>query len=207
MYEELGRKWFKEEFGPERPKKTTKIVWSLTAGRLSLQAISTERLSYVDLFFFTVIGLLFCLWANTTQSVFKLGYKLDCRGTVVRFPAGAIHFFSSPWCPHQLWLPPSLIYNANGGVVSPWVKQQVCEADHSVSSGVRLRMMDLYLKSPYFFTGGVWLIKLWDNSTFTLTVRALFYELIPNNPLISVRYLHHCKFGLKPWDSSLIIIT
>jgi hypothetical protein len=45
-----------------------------------------------------------------------LGYRLDDRGSRVRFPAGGWEFFSSPPPPERLWGPPSLLSNGYQGL-------------------------------------------------------------------------------------------
>jgi hypothetical protein len=46
-----------------------------------------------------------------------LGYRLDDRGSRVRFPGGGgWEFFSSPPRPERLWSPPSLLSNGYQGL-------------------------------------------------------------------------------------------
>jgi hypothetical protein len=46
--------------------------------------------------FFKIIEHSMCIRAVIAQSVYRLGYGLDDRGSRARFPAGAGNFFSSP---------------------------------------------------------------------------------------------------------------
>jgi hypothetical protein len=80
------------------------------------------------------------------------GYGLDNRGVRVRVPVGS-RTFTSPYHPDQLWGPPNLQTNGYGGAISPGVKQQNREADHSPPTSVKVKetWIDLYIHSPYAF--------------------------------------------------------
>jgi hypothetical protein len=67
-----------------------------------------------------------------------LGYGLDDRGSRVRFPAGAVEFFSSPPPPERLWGPLSLLSNGYKGSFSG-VKRPGREADHSPLSSAEVK--------------------------------------------------------------------
>jgi hypothetical protein len=78
-------------------------------------------------------------------------------GTVTRavrvwFPVGARNFFSSPPCPDWLWGPPSLLSSEYWGVLSPELKWQGREANHSPPSSAKVKdYVELNLHSPYAF--------------------------------------------------------
>jgi hypothetical protein len=57
-------------------------------------------------------------------------YGLDDQGVRVRVPVGS-RIFSSPQRPDGLWGPPSLLSNEYREALSPGIKRQVSEADHS----------------------------------------------------------------------------
>jgi hypothetical protein len=80
-----------------------------------------------------------------------LGYGLDYRSSRVRFPAGAVKFFSSPPRPERLWGTPSLLSNGYQGL-SLGVKRPGREADHSPPSSAEVKeWVELYLHSQYAF--------------------------------------------------------
>jgi hypothetical protein len=57
-------------------------------------------------------------------------YGLDDRGIGIRVPVGSRIFFP-PRCPGRLWGPPNLLSIGYRGAVSPEVKRQGRDADHS----------------------------------------------------------------------------
>jgi hypothetical protein len=73
------------------------------------------------------------------------GYRLDDQGVGVRLPVGA-RIFSSPR-PNKLWSPHNLS-NGYRGVLSPGVKWQGHEADHSPSASAEVKKMWIYTSTP-----------------------------------------------------------
>jgi hypothetical protein len=75
------------------------------------------------------------------------GYGLD-----ERVPVGS-RIFSSPRRPDRLWGPPNLISNGYRGAISPGVKRQVREADHSLPASAEVKKMLIYTSTPIRLQG------------------------------------------------------
>jgi hypothetical protein len=75
------------------------------------------------------------------------GHGLDDRGVGVRVPVGT-RIFSSPRRPDRLWDSPSLLSIASGGALSPGVKRQGREADHSPPASAEVEKMWIYTFIP-----------------------------------------------------------
>jgi hypothetical protein len=77
-------------------------------------------------------------------------YGLDDRGVGVRVPVRS-RIFSSPYRPDRLWDPPRLLSNGyGGGVLSPGVKRQGREADHSPPASAEVKKMWIYTATPTY---------------------------------------------------------
>jgi hypothetical protein len=71
------------------------------------------------------------------------GYGLDDCGVGVRVPVGS-RIFSSPCRPDLLCGPPSLLVQWVPGALSPGVKRQGSEADHSPPTSAAVKKMWIY---------------------------------------------------------------
>jgi hypothetical protein len=82
-------------------------------------------------------------------------YGLGDQGVRVRVPVWS-RIFSSSHLPDRLCSPPKLLYSGYKGALSPGVKWQVREADHShpTSAEVKKRV-NLYIHSPVRLHGVV----------------------------------------------------
>jgi hypothetical protein len=90
-------------------------------------------------------------------------YGLDDRGVGVRVSVGS-RIFSSPRRPDLLWGPPSLLVP---GALSPGVKRQGRETDHSPTTSAEVKKMWIYISTPPIRLHGV--VKHRDNFTDVLT--------------------------------------
>jgi hypothetical protein len=75
------------------------------------------------------------------------GYGLEDQGVGVRVPVWA-RIFTSPCRPDGLWGPPNLLSNGYWGALSPGVKRQGREADHSPPTSAGVKKMWIYTSSP-----------------------------------------------------------
>jgi hypothetical protein len=79
------------------------------------------------------------------------GYGQDDREVGVRVPVGS-RIFSSPRHPDRLWGPSNLLYPMGIGALSPEVKRQGREADHSPPAKAEAKKMWIYTSTlPYVF--------------------------------------------------------
>jgi hypothetical protein len=74
------------------------------------------------------------------------GYGLDDRGVGVRVPVGS-RIFSSPRGPDRLW-GPLTSYPMDTGALSPGVKRQGREADHSPPASAEVKKIWIYTSTP-----------------------------------------------------------
>jgi hypothetical protein len=75
------------------------------------------------------------------------GYGLDDREVGVRVPVKS-RICSSPRRPDRLWGPPSLLSNWVPGVLSPGVKRQGRDADHSPPTSADVKKTWIYTSTP-----------------------------------------------------------
>jgi hypothetical protein len=75
------------------------------------------------------------------------GYWLDDQGVEIRVPVGS-RIFSSPCCPDRVWGPPNLLSNVYRGALSPGVKRQRREADHSPPANEEVKKTWIYTSTP-----------------------------------------------------------
>jgi hypothetical protein len=66
------------------------------------------------------------------------GYGLDDRGVGIRVPVGT-KIFPSPYRPDRLWGLPSLLSKKVPGTISPGVKRQGRQADHSPPTNAEVK--------------------------------------------------------------------
>jgi hypothetical protein len=77
-------------------------------------------------------SILFCCGAGIAQSVQRLRYGLEGKGSI---PNRGKIFFSTPKNPDRLWGPNSLLSNGYRGALFTGVKRSEREADHSPPPG------------------------------------------------------------------------
>jgi hypothetical protein len=95
-----------------------------------------------------------CFGSRDSSVGIGTGYGLDGReGSVgVRVPVGS-RIFSSSQRPDRFWGPPNLLSNGYRGALSPGVKRQGREADHSPSTSAEIKKTWIYTSTPpYAFT-------------------------------------------------------
>jgi hypothetical protein len=81
--------------------------------------------------------------------IFELHLNIE-RGVGIRVPVGS-RIFSTPYRPDRLWGPPSL-YPVGTGALSPGLKRQGREADHSPSTSADVNKTWIYTSTlPYVF--------------------------------------------------------
>jgi hypothetical protein len=108
-------------------------------------------------------------------------YWLDDWGIGVRVPVIS-RIFSYPRRPDRLWGPPNLLSNGyRGAVLSPRVKRQGREADHSPPTSAEVKKMWIYTYTPRW--SSAWLLKHRDNFTFTIIVHYILHIRIKILPL------------------------
>jgi hypothetical protein len=76
------------------------------------------------------------------------GYELDDRGVRVRVPVG-LRIFTSQDRPDRLWVHPNS-YPMGTGTLSPGVKRQGSEADHSPPTSVEVKRTWVYTSTPSY---------------------------------------------------------
>jgi hypothetical protein len=76
------------------------------------------------------------------------GYGLSYREVGVRVPVGS-NIFTSPYRPDRLWGPLSLLSNGYRGL-TPGVKRQGCDADHSPPTNAEVKKMWIYTSTPSY---------------------------------------------------------
>jgi hypothetical protein len=84
---------------------------------------------------------------NMVGAGIATGYELDHQGVGVRVPVGS-RMFCSPRRPDQLWGPPSLLSNGDRRALSPGVKRQGPEAEHSPPASAEVKKIWIYTSTP-----------------------------------------------------------
>jgi hypothetical protein len=87
------------------------------------------------------------LWIRDSAVGIATGYGLEDRGVGVRIPVLSRNF-SSLRRPDRLWGPPNLLCNGYRGALSPGVKRQGREADHSPPASAEVKKMWIYISNP-----------------------------------------------------------
>jgi hypothetical protein len=103
---------------------------------------SKAALAVEIIFLFQYVG-----WSRDSSVSIATGYRLDDQGVRVQVPVG-LRIFFPPRRPGWLWGPP----NGYRGALSPGVKWQGREADHSPPASVKVKKMQIYtFIPPYAF--------------------------------------------------------
>jgi hypothetical protein len=96
-------------------------------------------------------------WIHThfqTEPRFVLATRLDDRGVGVRVPVG-LKIFTSPHRPDRLWDPPNLVSIVYLEALSPGLKRQGREADHSPPTSAEAKKTWIYETTPPIRLHGV----------------------------------------------------
>jgi hypothetical protein len=83
------------------------------------------------------------IWNRVSVVFIATSYGLDDRGVGVRVPIGS-KIFSSP----RFWGPLNLLSNEYRGDLSPGVKRQGRETDHSPPPSAEVKKMWIYTSTP-----------------------------------------------------------